>query len=368
MMSLLALALLGTPDAIAGGEARVETLVGGRTAPQVTSQGPAQLVTKDGPAALAAVRAEVESEARRGVWVGAALESWAYLPDPELSLVRAEPRAGWTPALGALWRADLGARYALEGYPWSASLSSGRAEATAGVGPTVGPLKLGLEGSYVRRDFFGTPSWSFQMAEGGCRVSTAPSAGGLRASLRLSSQFNAGFTVDTAGDSHPATGTQARGRADVGWTGGSVDLNVGWSIIRAWEGNVEDAARPQFTPIGQYADDTDALSAGGFVQNRFDLSMAWLPRPAWTLGLDGMLRLRTTDPGQASGSLATSAHLQGRVERKLSDQLTLLGTAGLTHIELVTGSNALDLYGWTGLRWRPKRDEAEHAAPPTVPP
>jgi len=364
MTSLLALALLGTHDAIAGGDARVETLVGGRTAPQVTSQGPSELVETESPVALAAVRAEVESEARKGAWVGAALESWAYLPDPELSLLRAEPRAGWTPALGEVWRADLGARYALEGYPWSASLSSGRAEATAGAGPTLGPVRLGLEGSYVRRDFFGTPAWSFQMAEGGLLVSTAPSAGGLRASLRLSSQFNAGFTVDVAGDTHPATGTQARGRADLGWTGGSVDLNAGWSVIRAWEGNVEDAARPQFTPIGQYADDADALSAGGFVQNRFDLSVAWLPSTAWTLGLDGMLRLRSTDPGQASGSLATSAHLQGRVERRLSDQLTVLGTAGLTRIELVTGSNAQDVYGWTGLRWQPKRSEATNPPPP----
>lgn len=357
MMTLLTLALLVTCPAQAEGDARVEMLLGGRTAPQLTSQGPAELTEAESPTALAVLRAEVESEARRGAWAGLAMESWTYLPDPELSLLRAEPRAGWAPHLGEVWHATLGARYALEGYPWSPALGSGRAEATAGFGPTLERFKLGLDGNIVRRSFFGTPAWSFTMADGGLLLRASRSPGGLRASVRLSVQFNSGHTVDAAGALHPATGTQARGRATLGWTRGPLDLSAGWSVIRAWEGDVEDAARPQFTPLGQYADDADALSAGGFVQNRLDLSVAWLPAAAWTLGLDGLLRIRSTDSGQVSGTLAASTHLQGRVEWAQSAPLTVLFTAGLTRIELISDASALDVYGWMGLRWTPRTEE-----------
>lgn len=340
------------PCALAGGNAQVEVLAGGRTAPQLTAQGPAELTEAENPGALMVVRADAESGSWKGAWLGSGAEAWGYLPDPDFGMLRLEPRGGWSPDTGEHWNLDLGARYALEAYPWSPTLSSARGEATAAAGPTLGPLRLAVDGGYVRRDFFGNPTWSFQAAELGLRAQSAKSSGGFRASVKLSGQYNSGFTVDGAGGSHPATGTQARARLALGWTRRSVDLNLGWNGILAWEGNVEDAARPQFTPIGQYADDADVLSAGGFLQNRVDLSAGWLPGRGWSLGLNGMLRLRLSETGQASASLATTLHLQARVERELGKKLTVLATTGMTQVDMVTGASALDVYGWAGLRWR----------------
>ena len=341
--------------AFAGGQLAVEAFAGGRSAPQLTAQGASELNEAEPASALAALRMEAESASHRGAWLGGTAEAWSYLPDPELSSLRIEPRGGWRPELGDRWQAELGGRYALEAYPWSPRLDSGRAEATGGVGPVIGPLRLGVEADYVRRDFLSTRQWSFQTVEGGLLVGTAPTAGGLRATLRLGGQYNDGFTLDTAGQEHPATGIQARVRADLGWSLRAVDLHLGWRLIRSLEGDVEDAARPQFTPIGQYADDADALSAGGFLQNRFDLSAIWSPSPSWTLGLDGLLRLRKSDAGQQSASIATTAHLQARVARSLSKTLTLSTTAGLTRLDLVSGEGAIDLAAWVGLRWQPAR-------------
>ena len=353
MITVSLLALLLPSVAHAGGQVKLEALAGGRTAPQVSAQGAGELGDTEAPVGLGALRVDAESAASKGAWLGITGESWSYLPDPELSLLRLEPRAGWHPHVGEVWRVDMGTRYALEAYPYSPRLSSGRGEATATVGPTLGALRAGLLGTYVRRDFFGADEWSFETAEGGGLLGTAPASGGVRATATLTGQFNAGSTLDAAGVQHPATGTQLRSSADLGWTRRTVDLSLGWRFIRSWEGNVEDAARPQFTPIGQYADDADALSAGGFVQNRVDLSVAWLPSAAWTLGLDGMLRLRSSEDGQASASLATTQHLQGRAERRMSESWQLFGALGMTRVDLVTGDSGLDLYGWMGLRWAP---------------
>ncbi|MCB9778918.1 MAG: hypothetical protein H6742_10175 [Alphaproteobacteria bacterium] len=346
------LLLLAPAPAMAGGRSTVEALVGGRTAPQISAQGPDELLDAEAATALAAVRADAETGALGGAWFGLKGEAWLYLPEPELSLVGVEPRVGWQPDLGDVWTADLGTRYSLEAYPASIDLSSGRAEVVGSIGPLIGPVRVALEAAYVRRDYLQQQAWSFQAGEAGLRLGTRRAAVGWRGALRLAGQANQGFTIDAGGTSHPATGVQLRSRADLGWTGGSVDLGLGLSLLRAWEGQVEDAARPQFTPLGQYAEDVDALSSGGFTQGRVELSAACLPAADWTVGLDGLLRLRTSDPGQSAASYATTAHVQGRVERAVGTELALTATTGLTRLDLVDGTGATDVYGWLGLRWR----------------
>src|SRR6185295_1534677 len=78
-------------------------------------------------------------------------------------------------------------------------------------------------------------------------------------------------------------------------------VQTDWSVVLehrlivAAEGESEDATQPLFTPLGAYSDDVDALSGGGFVQNRVDLSAAWVHGP-WTATASTSLRLRGAEP------------------------------------------------------------------------
>lgn len=350
---MISLALVAAATVASPVQLVVDVLGGARSAPEITTEAPTA-VDSTGPASgLAALRMDAESSEARGGWLGLSAEAWFYFADPSPSLLRAEPRIGWSPKFGRIWHADLAARYAAEVTPWLAEYGNGRAEATGRFGPTLGPIVLDASLGTTRRDYFRRRDWSFQTIDGGLRVSLAPMVPTIRAAVEALGQGNAGSTLDSAGVAHPATGSQVQLRVDVGLEVRGFDLSVSWRLRHAWEGDVENAARPQFTPIGQYADDADALSAGGFLQHRFEVSALWTPSSSWTFGFDGLARLRSSDAGQESATWARTLHGQLRVERALRGPLSLLMTGGVTNVLLVDGGAATDVYGWVGLRWRP---------------
>jgi hypothetical protein len=147
-----------------------------------------------------------------------------------------------------------------------------------------------------------------------------------------------------------ATGSQLRAVAEGGLSNRNWDLQFGYRLYVAQGGQAEQALRPQFTPLGNYSDDADALSAGGFVQHRVDLSGAF-EMDEWTFRFSALGRLRQGRPTLTTGSFARTGHAHFTTQRDLVEHLALSFTTGVS--AAATGASAYtDAYAWFGLHWQ----------------
>ncbi len=163
----------------------------------------------------------------------------------------------------------------------------------------------------------------------------------VRAELGSSLQLNAGAGVELGDD----IGTQVRGVAGVGLTAGNADVMLRYRPIVARAGeDDDDTVRPQFTSLGDYTEDADAVSSGGFVQHRLEMNAAWVAGP-WTARTGALGRLRSGE------GLVRTGHAHIGLDRTVGDRWMVTGTVGATAVELGSGVAFVDVYGWVGVRW-----------------
>lgn len=337
----------------AGGAGEVDVLAGVRGNAESTLEQP-QAATLDTlePSATVALLVQGRWRWKSGLWLAGSGEAWTYAPEPDATLLRVVPAAGAALDLGKRAHLDLAARYSLEEVPLRADRVNGRAEATASLGGDLGAHRISIVALGVSRDWFDLPAWSFRTAEAGVTWAWQPSA--FRVGARATGQLNAGSTVNADGGLDAATGQQLRLGASAGWTGRSWDVGLDYRLFLADEGEVEDAARPQFTPVGDYDDDADALSAGGFTQHRLGVTASGRFGAAWSLDVDLLARVRVNEPGQTTAALVRTVHAGVDVGRVLTGPWSVHAVGAFTSLDLPAGGTSYDPSGWLVLRWTPK--------------
>jgi len=336
--------ILWLAAALAAPSTEVQMLAGARTAPEATVEQPSEW---EGGSRPAGVIASIGRVAWRGksTWGGVGGAAWGTFPESNTSLLSMTPRGGIEVREGAL-SASTGATYDLRWFPGQVTSSSGRLEVLAEVGAHPGTSTLRAGATAIDRRYPRQKEWSFSTIEP--EVGAETTWRDVRLGLASSMQWNRGRTVDAAGASALATGSQVRGRAELGLSKPLWALEFSYRPIVAFEGQSEDAARPQFTPVGAYADDADALSAGGFVQHRVNVSMGVTPGP-WTVRVGGLGRFRVSS--EAAASFGRTVHGDVMIERKASDHLAVFGRVGTSAVQLANGPSYVDSQAWLGLRW-----------------
>lgn len=336
--------------ALAGSTAEVGVLTGVRGNAESTLEQPqAVSIANLEPSATVAVLGEARIRWKSGIWLATSGEAWTYIPEPDPTLLRAVPALGGTFNWGTFSHFDAAARYSLEAVPFYTDRANGRAETTAKVGLDIGAHRMDLIALGVSRDWFDLPAWSFRTAELGVCWAWQPSA--FRLGICATGQYNAGWTVNATNGLNAATGEQLRLGTSGGWTSHGWDLSLEYRLYLADEGNVEDAARPQFTPVGEYDDDADALSAGGFTQHRFGLSLNGSFAEVWTLNASLLTRLRLNEPKQFTSVLSRTFHADLNIGRSLGGPWSVHGVAGITTLDLPDGEASYDPSGWLLLQW-----------------
>jgi hypothetical protein len=301
------------------------------------------------PAALAAVLASVTSRGDSGFFASASGEAWAYLPGSEASLVRLVPGGGVVREIGSRGHLDGAIRAALEAAPAVPAVDSARVEATASAGIHAGRNAVDLVGTAIDREFPWSPTWTFRTGEAGVAWSSDPVAGAT-VRLRATGQGNQGYIVE---DDYieAVSGWQVRGLASLRLTGGPLSVEVGYRPTLAFGGDDDNAERPVLTPVGDYDDDADALSAGGFVQHRIEVVGSARLGSSWTLDGVALLRVRDPAPDAPVSGIAQARHLRLDVGRRLADACSLHVAAGWTDVLSDTGVSTLDPTAWVAVRW-----------------
>lgn len=335
MIALLAAAALA-------GEGHVDVLAGVRTAPDAALEQPSEWEYEVEPTAVAAVVAGWRSTPS-AAWWGLEGGAWGMVPEEDASLLTVGPRAGVGASAGAA-RLELAGRYDAQWFPASSETSSGRAEALVEGKVEVGALtpELGVTG--IDRHYPFQTEWSFRTFEPHLALTGQTADGRLRLRGTGGFQWNRGFSSGTA---TPAGGAQIRLGAELGLAGRRGELWGRYVLIEAWDGSEQPAARPVFTPVGDYAEDADALSGGGFLQHRVELG-ASAEVGAWTVRGSALARLREADAVDLA-SFERTVHGQLDVRRELSERLTGIGTVGASGASLVSGTSYIDVYGWAGV-------------------
>lgn len=344
--------ILFLTSAFAATTAEISVIAGVRGNAESTLEQP-HATSIDGlePSATAAILGDVRQRWKSGLWLAGGGELWTYAPEPDPTLMRATPAGGGSFTLGKHGHLDVAARYTLEAVPLRVDRTSGRAEATGSAGFTASAHGVDVVAVGVSRDWFDLPQWSFRTGELGLTWAWQPSA--FRLGARASGQYNAGWTTNTAGSLDPATGQQVRLGGSAGWTERAWDLSLEYRLYLADEGQVVDASRPQFTPVGDYDDDADALSAGGFTQHRLALSANGTIDKVWSVDANVLARFRINEPGQPSAALVRTFHAGLDVGRQLGGPWSLHVVGGITTLDSPTGSGSYDPSGWLSLRWAP---------------
>ncbi len=324
----------------------LDMLVGGRTAPEAAIQLPREWENELDPTVVPALIGRWRWSDSRGLWAAVRGATWMSIPEEDANLVELGPRLGW--GLDAdRWAFEIAAGYDLQGFVFLPEASNGRAEAWSELSIPLGRQELALELTALHRHYPLQPSWGFGTIEPGLAW-RGPLAGNLRGTLQVSAQANQGWVIDTAGEAVRATGGQLEARLELGYTGGTWELRASYRPIFAFGGLPDEGDRPQFTPMGEYTDDADALSGGGFVQHRASLD-AHVVLEEWTLRARAMGRLRSSELA-GSQTLARTLHGSIAAERPVRPGLTLVGEVGASGVELADGSSYLDLSGWVGVR------------------
>lgn len=326
-------------QAWAGPTGELNVRAGGRTAPEAALQTPDAWANDTEPSALLSVDGAVRLGAADGGWARFSLGAWGYLPDEDSLLATGSVSGGWTGPHTAL-----AARYDVQAFPVLPDASNGRLDLLGRwhrkgtAWDVVGQVEA------VDRRWWGESG--FTAAEVSAVAGTTRGLFGV--DLGAGGQGNLAGGLFTDGE----PGAQARvlGRlrlGDAGWR-----LALEYRFIWAFSGEVEAETAPATTPMGEYADDLDALSGGGFLQHRVGLSGAVVAGP-WTVAASGFFRQRTPEEADEGAVAFTRSYGgQGQLTRTLSTTVGVSGTVGATHAELGSGPGYLDAYGWLGLSLR----------------
>ncbi len=319
-------------------DVELTALVGVRTAPDAALEQDDEWEPEVEPTALAALMGQVRQVSGDG-WFGLDGSLWGLTPEGDASMAALGPRAGFGADVGDV-RLDAAARYDAQLYPLILEASSGRAEAVFTGSWSAGAVRPELSVSGLDRHYPFRTEWSFRAAEPavGLRVD----AGAFRGRLGGSWQVN---------QTQIATGTQLRGTAEVGLGSRRVEVWAIYGLIGASGGTVQSAARAQFTAVGDYSADADALSAGGFLQHRGEVGISATLDP-WTLRASAMGRIRDSVL-EDRAAFDRTLHGQVDLERSLSDTVSAVATGGGSGAGLPGGRGYVDIYGWAGLSWRP---------------
>ncbi|MBX2802215.1 MAG: hypothetical protein KTR31_31325 [Myxococcales bacterium] len=362
------------PSALAAPSLEVGVALGGRTAPESVIQVPE--VDEGEPGDTEEVGEEEDGEFEpsvllladaRGrvtagaVWGAVDATAWLLAPEGEADRLTASPQVGVGAAAGAV-RADAVGRYLLDLFPFRSSASSGRAEIHGGLDwqPPEARIGAGLHATLVDRHFFAVPEWGFRTIEAGATARLG-GTGPVWLELGLAGQGNQGL-VRQEGGLEREWGSQLRGMVGVGVSTPAAYLQLRLRPLWAFAGELDDdTVRAQFTPLGDYAEDADALSAGGFQQQRLDVQAAVQPG-RWTVSAGVLGRLRR---GAASQTLLRTGHAYLLLARPVSGPWSLRATLGVAGAEPAGGQSFVDIYGWAGVRWRPvlRSEEDEPNAP-----
>lgn len=358
MMTLLCLL---SPAAWAGTTTELSLLAGARSAPEAGIERPEEWEIEVDPAVFSALLGELGASGDDGAWVALQLGAWGFVPEGEASRLLLEPRGGWFGVWDSGLELDLAARITVDSVVYEPLASSTRNEALADLGLRRGPLHLELSAVGIERTYPRAPTWSFRSQE--TRLDAEVELGALvRLELGLAGQLNQGSTLDAADRVQQARGRQLRLQGALGLGGRRGELGLRYRYYAAEEGELDDAVRAQFTPIGAYSDDADALSAGGFTQHRLQLTGAWEPADGWLAALSALARFRDS-PNAVRASFDQTLHGQASLERELGETWSLSATGGTSSARLVDGQRYLDVYGWLGLTARlqgsARADEAD---------
>lgn len=345
-MMLLLLICAALADTTVEGSLRL----GGRTAPESAIQVPSGWEGELDPSALGSLEARARFGDTSGRWARLELGGWGYAPDADASMITAGGGLGWG-------REDDGGALSLAGrcdaqiFPLLSAATNERVELYGGAARTLPRGTLTGQITAVDRRFVGEQAMSTAELGGLLALGSVP----WGVDLGLSVQGNASQDGDLGGQLR--TLERLRGGGKI-WR-----LSMEHRLIGAFAGDVEDETRAAFTPLGDYADDVDALSGGGFVQNRVGASGALTPGK-WTLSLGGLARFRAAETEEeAAVGFVRAWSAQGRVQRALSPRADLYLAGGLAGATLGTGGGYQDAYGWLGLDLRAwRRQEAAGSA------
>jgi hypothetical protein len=336
--------------ALARARGEMEVIAGGRSAPEATVQVP-EAGDQLEPAALVAIAGHVETAPGEGFWARGDGSLWALTED-DARLIEVRPALGWGARSDTLG-SELAATWQGQAYPWNTTASNGRTEAYADGNVSTGDHRFDLSVLGVDRRYPWKKEWGFSTVEPG--VGWHWEHGLVRGAVGAAWQGNAGSTIAADGSLDRSTGWQLRADVELGIATRRWDVWARYAPISAYEGDYAEAAQPQFTPIGDYEDDADALSAGGFFQHRIDTTIAW-ESDSWSVRAEGLGRLRESQPGDLAASFARTLHGQLSVDRVLAAQSpdwSWVAVLGVSAAELVDGRGYTDVYGWAGVRWHP---------------
>jgi len=327
--------------------------VGGRTAPESAIQVPSAWEGSLDPSGLSSVELRARLAGDAGAWASLELGGWGYAPDQDASLLTAGVDLGWgREGAGRTWR--LAGRCDAQVFPWLSSATNERVELYGSAGRALSHGVLTGQLTAVDRRFVGEQALS--TAELGGVLALDPGPWGV--DLGLSAQANLAQDGALGGQLRSLERLRLRGKI---WS-----LSLEHRLIGALAGDVEDETRAAFTPLGDYADDVDALSGGGFVQNRIGASGALTPG-AWTLSLGGLARFRAAEAEEeAAVGFVRALSAQARVQRALGPRADLYLAGGLAGAALGGGGGYQDTYGWLGLDLRASPGRRQEGATPAA--
>jgi len=349
---MLPLLMLLCRPAHAGPQADLTFLAGGRSAPESAIEVPSAWEGEIAPAGLVAVDGRLRFGDVLGPWGRLGLGAWGYAPETEASLLDGGAAGGWVSEVGNAGLVDLAGRYDLQLYPGLSQAGSGRGEALLRGRHDGRGWELTVQARGVDRRFLDFASADFSSGELGL-VLGVQLAGPLHMDLGAAGQANEQGALGNDGP----WGSQARGHLRLTAAGGKVHGSVDYRFLAAFSGETEQARAPVFTMTGDYSDDVDALSGGGFTQHRVDVGGAAEAGP-WTVSAGGLLRLRQAGTEEEQVAYGQSWQGQVRLDRKLGETLTAFTSTGASAASIASGGY-LDIFGWGGLEWRPQGKSAE---------
>jgi len=342
------LGLLGLVPAAHAVDGEVAIRIGGRTEPEAALEQPAEWEPAEEfePAALTILSARVGHQDGDGPWWRVSGAAWGVAPEGESSLLSLTPQAGVS-SLAGPWRLDVAGRTDLQAYVVEeGDASSVRGEVFASITRPSDRWIPRLSVVGIARQYPIQPTWSFRSVEPAVELTYRRDDGWVR------------WTGSGQANHHQdVLGTQVRTGVTMGLTGAKAELWGGYGLIAAQGGGTQAAARPPFTPLGDYAADADALSAGGFLQHRVDIGTSMFLGD-WTVRASGLARLRQSvqlDPA----TFDRTGHGQLDVERPFGGPWTGVATVGVSGARLVGGGSYTDVYGWLGVRWTPRKADDE---------
>lgn len=342
-MSLLLLivgAALAGDTAAASGTLDTTFLVGGRTAPESAILVPAGWEGGSEPSGLAALDTRARFGAERGPWARIGANAWGYLPNRDASEVGGVAGLGWAGA-GNL---DVAGRYNVEWFPLTSAAGNGRAEGMIRTSHSGEGWSLTPKFVLVDRRYFQAPTADFSTGEAGAELALGPKAR-FGVDVGLSGQANEARALGSSGP----WGGQARGLVRLRFNGDTWQLSAAYRFAAAFAGETEEETAAVFTLQGDYADDVDALSGGGFTQHRVGLSGA-VEAGKWTFSAAGLARLRIANADELAASYGQSLGGQARVERALGTAVGLFGSVGVNTASSSSRSYT-DTWGWLGVTW-----------------